>query len=97
MGATVVLPQVLRSDCDGAPCVEVEPPVPSGGATLRDVLDELTRLHPRVDRRIRDERGQLRRYVNVFVGDEECRGMAGLDTPVPDGEEVRVLPSVAGG
>ncbi|GAA4901891.1 MoaD/ThiS family protein [Streptomonospora salina] len=79
-----------------------EPPAPPAGAggepaTLRAVLDELARRHPGLDRRLRDERGRLRRYVNVFVGSDECRAVGGLDTPVPDGAEVRILPSVAGG
>ncbi|MUL40497.1 MoaD/ThiS family protein [Streptomonospora sp. PA3] len=70
---------------------------PDTRTTLRTVLDELARRHPGLDRRIRDEQGRLRRYVNVFVDSDECRAMGGLDTPVADGAEVRVLPSVAGG
>ncbi|QVQ50710.1 MoaD/ThiS family protein [Spiractinospora alimapuensis] len=95
MRTDVILPQSLRRDADGAARVAVsfsEPRVP-----LRSVLDEVARAHPRLDRRIRDERGALRRFVNVFVDADECRALQGLDTPVPDGTEVRVLPSVAGG
>ncbi|WP_231929888.1 MoaD/ThiS family protein [Micromonospora inositola] len=61
------------------------------------VLDELAGAWPRLARRIRDERGELRRYVNVYVDGEDCRHVGGLDTPVGDGAEVQVLPSVAGG
>ncbi|WP_017540778.1 MoaD/ThiS family protein [Nocardiopsis halophila] len=92
MAVTVILPQVLQSDAGGAKRVDLP-----GGPTLRAVLDSLADRHPRLDRRVRDEQGALRRYVNVFIGDDECRAASGLDTPVPDGTEVRILPSVAGG
>lgn len=94
MAIAVVLPQALQGDSggDGRVSVALE-----GGAPLRAVLDEIARRYPRLDRRIRDERGELRRYVNVFVDTDECRALSGLDTPIPDGTEVRVLPSVAGG
>ncbi|WP_082126955.1 MoaD/ThiS family protein [Allosalinactinospora lopnorensis] len=96
MSVTVVLPQVLRADCDGAARADV-PVDAASGVPLRDLLDELARRYPRVDRRLRDDQGRLRRYINVFVGADECRALAGLDTAVADGTEVRVLPSVAGG
>jgi molybdopterin converting factor small subunit len=66
-------------------------------STLGVVLDELRAHWPRLERRIRDERGELRRYVNVYVDGEDCRLTGGLVTPVADGAEVQVLPSVAGG
>jgi molybdopterin converting factor small subunit len=65
--------------------------------TLGSVLDEIGTQWPRLERRIRDERGELRRYVNVYVDGEDCRLTGGLVTPVVDGAEVQVLPSVAGG
>jgi len=52
---------------------------------------------PRLERRIRDERGELRRYVNVYIDGDDCRGLAGQSSPVPAGAEIQVLPSVAGG
>jgi molybdopterin converting factor small subunit len=61
------------------------------------VLDVLGRRLPAVERRIRDERGLLRRHVNVFVGAANVRDLALLATPVPAGAEVYVLPSVSGG
>lgn len=94
MRVTVHLTSVLRVDADGAAHVPVEV---GAGTALRGVLDELAARHPGLDRRIRDERGELRRYVNVFVGQEECRAVGGLDAPVPEGADVRLLPSVAGG
>ncbi|GAA3731713.1 molybdopterin converting factor small subunit [Spinactinospora alkalitolerans] len=97
MNVTVFLPQVLRPDCGGAARVAIPLAAADGRMPLRDVLDELALRHPRLDQRLRDEQGRLRRYVNVFVDDDECRAVAGLDTPVADGTEIRVLPSVAGG
>ena len=92
MTVTVVVPGVLRTESGGAGRI----PVTTSG-TLGAVLDELARTCPRLERRIRDEQGQLRRYVNVFVDGEECRRMAGLDTAVADEAEIQLLPSVAGG
>ncbi|WP_026122289.1 MoaD/ThiS family protein [Nocardiopsis halotolerans] len=94
MRVTVHLPGLLRADADGAAHVPVEV---EDGTALGGVLDALTVRYPGLDRRIRDERGQLRRYVNVFVDEDECRGAGGLSAPVHDGADVRVLPSVAGG
>ncbi|TDQ53100.1 MoaD/ThiS family protein [Actinorugispora endophytica] len=97
MTVTVFLPQVLRVESSGAARIDIPLGGADGTARLRDVLDELALRHPRLDRRLRDERGRLRRYVNVFVDDDECRAVSGLDTPVREGAEIRVLPSVAGG
>nr|WP_255429768.1 MoaD/ThiS family protein [Streptomonospora sp. PA3] len=98
-----VPPEATAPDLSAPRGGPVPAPAPAAAAapdtrtTLRTVLDELARRHPGLDRRIRDEQGRLRRYVNVFVDSDECRAMGGLDTPVADGAEVRVLPSVAGG
>ncbi|MFD6097715.1 ubiquitin-like small modifier protein 1 [Nocardiopsis flavescens] len=94
MSVTVHLPGLLRADAGGAAHLPVDV---GPAAVLRDVLDRLVSEHPGLDRRIRDEQGRLRRYVNVFVDAEECRALDGLDTPVPAGSDIRVLPSVAGG
>jgi molybdopterin synthase sulfur carrier subunit len=89
---TVLRPGPLRGEAGGASRLNV-----TAAGTLRAVLDEMAVAHPRLARRIRDERGELRRYVNVFVDGEDCRHSGGLATPVEDGAEVQVLPSVAGG
>jgi sulfur-carrier protein len=89
---TVLVPSVLRAEAGGAAHLEVE-----AGGTLRAVFDELGTRWPRLERRIRDESGQLRRYVNVYVDGEDCRRTGGLDTSVGATAEVQVLPSVAGG
>ncbi|GIL28373.1 ubiquitin-like small modifier protein 1 [Actinocatenispora comari] len=94
MAVTVLLPGVLRADAGGFGHLSLDLPP---DATLRGALDQLAASYPRLDRRLRDERGTLRRYVNLYVNGAECRGLAGLDTPVPAGAELHVIPSVAGG
>ncbi|WP_088289583.1 MoaD/ThiS family protein [Kineosporia sp. A_224] len=96
----VVLPAALRDEADGRSTVTVSvPTAPAGAAavTVGNVLDALAAAHPRLERRLRDERGTLRRHVNVFVAGDDCRALLGQDTPVPDGAEVVVLPNIAGG
>ncbi|MEU0151296.1 ubiquitin-like small modifier protein 1 [Micromonospora fulviviridis] len=89
---TVLLPGPLRPEAGGESRLTV-----AVAGTLRAVLDEVASGWPRLDRRIRDERGELRRYVNVYVDGEDCRHAGGLAAPVSDGAEVQILPSVAGG
>jgi uncharacterized protein (TIGR00369 family) len=92
MTVQVVVPAALRGEVGGASRVPVE-----SAGSLRAVLDEVEQRWPRLGRRIRDEQGELRRYVNVYVNGEDCRTLQGQDTPVADGAEVQVIPSVAGG
>ena len=61
------------------------------------MIDALVETHPAVGRRVRDEAGTLRRHVNVFVGADNFRDLDDLDTVVPEGAEVAVLPAVSGG
>ena len=68
----------------------------SDGATVRSVLHELADGYPLLHRRLCDDRGELRRYVNLYVGDEDVR-VSGLDAPLPAGAQLLLLPSVAGG
>jgi molybdopterin converting factor small subunit len=65
--------------------------------SLGDVLAQLCGTAPGVGRRILDETGAIRRFVNVYVGDDECRTLDGLGTAVPPGTVLHVIPSVAGG
>ncbi len=90
----VAVPGVLRQYTGGAASVPVEH---SDGAPLSAVLDTLAASCPGIGQRIRDERGELRRFVNVYVDGEDARRLAGLGTPVPAAAEVRIVPSVAGG
>ena len=93
MTVQVLLPGVLAPLAGGAKHVDVEP----RGATLADLLDALAAEHPMLVRRIRDETGQVRRFVNVYVDGDDVRFTGGLGAAVPDGAVVQVLPSVAGG
>lgn len=90
--ATLLIPGTLRADSGGASRLQV-----AAAGSLKDVLDELAARYPRLERRVRDEAGQLRRYVNIYVDGEDVRRIAGQDTPVTDRAEVQILPSVAGG
>jgi len=92
MTVVVLVPGALRGETGGQGRIEVP-----AAATLDAVLDELGRSWPRLERRIRDERGVIRRYVNVYINGEDHRALAGAHSPVPDGAEIQVLPSVAGG
>jgi molybdopterin converting factor small subunit len=94
VAVTVVIPGVLRAESGGRSSLEL---VAGDGTTLGGLLDDIGRGWPLLERRIRDERGELRRYVNLYVNGEECRRLAGLGTPVADQAEILVVPSVAGG
>lgn len=91
MSVTVRVPTTLRTLTAGASEVAVE------GATVGDVFDSLESAHPGFKERLLDDDGQLRRFVNVFVSDDDVRFLDGLATPVPDGETVSIIPAVAGG
>jgi len=91
MTVTVRVPTTLRTLTGGASEVAVE------GATVGDVLAALEAEHPGFAERILDDDGGLRRFVNVFVADDDVRFLQALATPVPDGEIVSIIPAVAGG
>lgn len=96
MTSTVQLPLVriptpLRAFTDGAGEIACE------GATVRAVLTGLVARHPGLAGRVLDEHGELRRFVNVFVGQRNVRALSGLDTPVAPGDVLAILPAVAGG
>jgi molybdopterin synthase sulfur carrier subunit len=91
MSATVRIPTTLRPMAGGKSEVEVE------GATVGEVLKSLDAAHPGFSDRLLDDEGNLRKFVNVFVADDDVRFMDGLQTPVPDGETVAIIPAVAGG
>ena len=90
MAVTVKIPTQLRSATDGAAHTSVD------GATVGEVLDALCARFDGLEDRIR-EGGEVRRFVNVYVGGEDIRFLDGLGTPVADGGEVTILPAVAGG
>ncbi|HZC26458.1 MAG TPA: MoaD/ThiS family protein, partial [Actinopolymorphaceae bacterium] len=71
--------------------------VSAAGGTLGEVLDSLESSYPGIRQRVLDDSGKLRRFVNVYVGEEDVRFASGLQTPTPDGTQVSVIPAVAGG
>ncbi|HET7653565.1 MAG TPA: ubiquitin-like small modifier protein 1 [Acidimicrobiales bacterium] len=71
--------------------------VPVDGSTVAEVLKALDAAHPGFAERLFDESGALRRFVNVFVADEDIRFQQGVDTPVEAGQTVSIVPAVAGG
>jgi [CysO sulfur-carrier protein]-thiocarboxylate-dependent cysteine synthase len=91
MPISLRMPPVLRPQVGGARQVEV------AGATLREALDDLFAQFPAVRDQIVDAEGQINRFVNVYVSNEDVRLGQGLDTPVPDGSTVIILPAMAGG
>jgi MoaD family protein len=90
MAIEVRIPTILRSYTGGAKAVE------SSGATLDELLDNLDAAHGGLRERLVDGE-KLRRFVNVYLNDEDVRFLGGLETPVKDGDTVTVLPAVAGG
>jgi len=90
MAVTVKVPSQLRQATGGESDVEV------GGSTVGEVLDALYSRHGELRTRIAEE-GRLRPFVNVYLGEEDIRFLDGLDTPVSNGDEVTILPAVAGG
>lgn len=91
MSVTVRIPTTLRPLAGGSSEVEVE------GGTVGDVLKALDAAHPGFSDRLLDDEGGLRKFVNIFVADDDVRFLDGLGTPVPDGETVAIIPAVAGG
>ena len=90
MAIEVRIPTILRTYTDGAKTVE------GSGGTIAELIDDLDTRYGGLRDRLQDESG-LRRFVNVYLNDEDVRFLGGLETPVKDGDTVTVLPAVAGG
>ena len=91
MSVSVRIPTILRTYTGG------ESEVDAAGATLAEVLDDLDASYTGIKGRILDESGELRRFVNIYVGNEDVRFLDDLATPTPDGAQISVIPAVAGG
>jgi molybdopterin converting factor small subunit len=89
---TLVLPTVLAEVAGGRTEFAL-----TGVSSVRAALDSVGESYPILARRLRDERGRLRRYVNVYVDGDDVRRREGLDTAVGEGQEILVIQSVAGG
>lgn len=91
MSATVRIPTILRNYTEGASEVTAE------GGTLAEVLDDLEASHNGIKARVLDDAGQIRRFVNVYVGSDDVRFIEGLSSPTPEGAQISIIPAVAGG
>ena len=91
MGITVKIPTQLRNLTDGSPEVQATP------GDLVQVIEDLEARHPGFKQRLLDDSGDLRRFVNVYVDDEDVRFLDGLSTKVADGARLSIIPAVAGG
>jgi sulfur-carrier protein len=89
--ARVRVPTQLRSITQGAGEVTAE------GNTITDVIDDLSNRYEGLGNRLRDDSGELRRFINIYVDDEDIRWLEGLDTQVNEQTRVSIIPSVAGG
>ncbi|GAA1530371.1 ubiquitin-like small modifier protein 1 [Kribbella lupini] len=91
MSVSVRVPTILRPYTQGASEVSVE------GSTLSEVLESLDTSYPGIKSRVLDESGELRRFVNVYVDNDDVRFAEGLQTSIKDGGQVSIIPAVAGG
>lgn len=91
MSVSVRIPTPLRTVTKGVADVEAD------GGSVRELIEDLERRFPGIRERLCEESGEIRRFVNVFVGDEDVRFLQGLDTPLGEGTQVSIIPAVAGG
>jgi sulfur-carrier protein len=91
VSVTVKIPTPLRSLTRGKDSVQVS------GATVREVLESLERECPGLRSRVCDEQGEMRRFVNLFLNEEDVRHLQALDTPVKEGDILSIVPAIAGG
>ena len=91
MSVSVRVPTILRTYTGG------DSEVAASGETLAEVLADLDSSYAGIRSRILDDNGQLRRFVNVYVGNEDVRFMENLETPTPEGTQISIIPAVAGG
>ena len=90
MDVTVRIPTPLRTLTAGEEAVKVS------GTTVREVIENLEKNHPGMRERLLDDKG-VRRFVNIYVGDEDIRFLDGLDTQLESGSELSIVPAIAGG
>ncbi|MEV5963209.1 ubiquitin-like small modifier protein 1 [Kribbella sp. NPDC051952] len=91
MSVSVRVPTILRPYTQGVSEVSAE------GSTLSEVLDSLDGSYPGIKSRVLDDSGELRRFVNVYVDDDDVRFADGLQTAIKDGGQISIIPAVAGG
>lgn len=91
MSVTVKVPTVLRKLAGGEDSIDAQ------GGTIAEIIADLEARHPGFNAKLYDDAGALRRFINIYVNGEDIRFLKGADTAVPDGAEVSIVPSIAGG
>lgn len=91
MGVTIEIPTAFRRFTDGAPKVD------SGATTVAEALNELVTKFPALSRHVRDEQGQIRQFLNVYLNEEDIRFLGGEASTLKDGDRLLLVPSIAGG
>ncbi len=91
MAITVRIPTPLRSLTGGAEEVE------ASGGTVKEIIENLENNYPGIKTRLCDEKGKLRRFINFYLNDEDIRFQKEQDTPVKDGDQISIVPAIAGG
>jgi len=89
--STILLPQVLRAQAGGERAIAVD------GQTIGDAVQALVGRHPALESQLLGSDGQLHRFVNVYLNGRDVRYLDGLETPVSERDEIRLLPAIAGG
>lgn len=87
----VRIPTPLRPMTGGKSEVEI------AGNTVSEIIDNLGSAHPGIKERVYDEQGEVRRFINIYVNQEDIRFLTGKETPLKDGDEVSIIPAIAGG
>ena len=90
MAITIEIPTAFRRFTEGSPKVD-------SGATTAEALNDLTAKFPALSRHVRDEQGQIRQFLNVYLNEEDIRFLNGESSPLKDGDRVLLVPSIAGG
>ena len=91
MAVEVQIPAVLKKLTGGVKSVKGE------GQTVRELLDNLDREYPGIKKQLTSDEGELHRFVNIYLNDEDIRFLQQMETPVKDGDVVSILPAIAGG
>jgi sulfur-carrier protein len=91
MAVTISIPTALRQYVGNNASVDLT------SGPVGQLLARLVEQHPQLGKQLYNEQGQLRSFVNIYVGDEDIRYLQGVETPVPDGETVSIIPAIAGG
>ncbi|HMD43835.1 MAG TPA: MoaD/ThiS family protein [Candidatus Acidoferrum sp.] len=91
MPVTIEIPTAFRRFTEGSPKLD------TGAATVAEALDELTRQFPGLSKHVRDEQGQIRQFLNVYLNEEDIRFLGGESVALKDGDRVLLVPSIAGG